>query len=490
MSYLQARSAECRCRVLRAAGLSLSLSCACGECGLRRVRAAAEEGAVAARVARLVAGPLQDLFRRLVALAEGFEAVEDFKQARGELAAEAGKLVEAFLAPEAAVVEARAKEKQREDYRKAVVDELAQTEVEYLEALNVMATVWQADIQKSKLLTPAELNTVFGNVEQLTQLSTELVHEFKIAKEQPVLDQRIGESFKKRIPFIRLYTEYTTSRNKANEVLTNAKKNHRFVQLLEKLRRVPEVKNLDLPDYLIQPTQRIVKYPLLLKDIIKHTEMSHPDYKALVEADIELRQVLQEINENNRMTLTMAFLTKFQPNIVWKGQAYDLVASKTMLVLVDTIKTKFVSGSSQDGVATGEKHPQATTLICFDTFIIAANIKPPKYYQVGQMLLLNDVTLQKSGSTELSFTVAHKTNNDAFVCEPRDVHQRQHWITTLSDAIRMAPIVSKKLVPIEADIRALPVPPMAKQPPPSSSDLTPSPILTIHSPANTETSTD
>eukprot|EP01105_Mastigella_eilhardi_P015207 TRINITY_DN3462_c0_g1_i2.p1 TRINITY_DN3462_c0_g1~~TRINITY_DN3462_c0_g1_i2.p1 ORF type:complete len:472 (-),score=111.88 TRINITY_DN3462_c0_g1_i2:870-2285(-) len=471
MSYLQARSAECRCRVLRAAGLSLSLSCACGECGLRRVRAAAEEGAVAARVARLVAGPLQDLFRRLVALAEGFEAVEDFKQARGELAAEAGKLVEAFLAPEAAVVEARAKEKQREDYRKAVVDELAQTEVEYLEALNVMATVWQADIQKSKLLTPAELNTVFGNVEQLTQLSTELVHEFKIAKEQPVLDQRIGESFKKRIPFIRLYTEYTTSRNKANEVLTNAKKNHRFVQLLEKLRRVPEVKNLDLPDYLIQPTQRIVKYPLLLKDIIKHTEMSHPDYKALVEADIELRQVLQEINENNRMTLTMAFLTKFQPNIVWKGQAYDLVASKTMLVLVDTIKTKFVSGSSQDGVATGEKHPQATTLICFDTFIIAANIKPPKYYQVGQMLLLNDVTLQKSGSTELSFTVAHKTNNDAFVCEPRDVHQRQHWITTLSDAIRMAPIVSKVPLLLLRNGKN-------KQ------------IVTIHSPANTETSTD
>lgn len=35
---------------------------------------------------------------------------------------------------------------------------------------------------------------------------------------------------------------------------------------------MPRVKKLDLPSFLIKPAQRIVKYPLLLSDLIKHTD--------------------------------------------------------------------------------------------------------------------------------------------------------------------------------------------------------------------------
>ena len=48
------------------------------------------------------------------------------------------------------------------------------------------------------------------------------------------------------------------------------------------------------------PVQRIPRYVLLLKDLLKHTDKSHPDYEELQKALTGFEQIATEINEKKR----------------------------------------------------------------------------------------------------------------------------------------------------------------------------------------------
>lgn len=51
---------------------------------------------------------------------------------------------------------------------------------------------------------------------------------------------------------------------------------------------------------MIRPVQRLPSISLLLKDILKHTLKTNPDYKCLSEALDEITKVLNGINEDKR----------------------------------------------------------------------------------------------------------------------------------------------------------------------------------------------
>ena len=57
-----------------------------------------------------------------------------------------------------------------------------------------------------------------------------------------------------------------------------------------------ELKNLTLDSYLIKPIQRLAKYILLIKEVIKHTDNSDPDYSNLLKALENLELLSKDIN--------------------------------------------------------------------------------------------------------------------------------------------------------------------------------------------------
>ena len=52
-----------------------------------------------------------------------------------------------------------------------------------------------------------------------------------------------------------------------------------------------------LEDFLIKPIQRICRYPLLLSEVLKHTEDGHPDKGAIRHAHSVMTCVAQDVNE-------------------------------------------------------------------------------------------------------------------------------------------------------------------------------------------------
>ncbi|GFR25207.1 rho guanine nucleotide exchange factor 17 [Trichonephila clavata] len=75
-----------------------------------------------------------------------------------------------------------------------------------------------------------------------------------------------------------------------------------FAKFLEHTSREHKGK-LTLDALLIMPVQRIPRYELLLKELLKHTPMDHPDHKLLLQAQKEVHDLAVKINKVEREAL-------------------------------------------------------------------------------------------------------------------------------------------------------------------------------------------
>ncbi|KFM63639.1 Rho guanine nucleotide exchange factor 17, partial [Stegodyphus mimosarum] len=75
-----------------------------------------------------------------------------------------------------------------------------------------------------------------------------------------------------------------------------------FAKFLEHTSREHKGK-LTLDALLIMPVQRIPRYELLIKELLKHTPMDHPDYKLLLQAQKEVHDLAIKINKVEREAL-------------------------------------------------------------------------------------------------------------------------------------------------------------------------------------------
>jgi len=74
--------------------------------------------------------------------------------------------------------------------------------------------------------------------------------------------------------------------------------NPEFIKFLNevKLNQKERTRNLDIGDFLIKPLQRICKYPLLIKEMLKFIDESHDDYSNLMESGVFVEMTLNDIN--------------------------------------------------------------------------------------------------------------------------------------------------------------------------------------------------
>ena len=54
---------------------------------------------------------------------------------------------------------------------------------------------------------------------------------------------------------------------------------------------------MGVSDHLILPVQRVTRYVMLLGDLVRHTEESHPDYQNLQAALVVIRKLSADVNE-------------------------------------------------------------------------------------------------------------------------------------------------------------------------------------------------
>ena len=105
----------------------------------------------------------------------------------------------------------------------------------------------------------------------------------------------------------RRYTRYVNNFDEAEGKLkkitaSEAKEDKEKLRYLTGATKHPDARGQTLGSYLIQPVQRVLRYPMLLEELLANTEESHPDTEPLREALGLTREVAKSFNENKRVT--------------------------------------------------------------------------------------------------------------------------------------------------------------------------------------------
>eukprot|EP01124_Arcella_intermedia_P022700 TRINITY_DN3442_c0_g1_i3.p1 TRINITY_DN3442_c0_g1~~TRINITY_DN3442_c0_g1_i3.p1 ORF type:complete len:617 (+),score=145.03 TRINITY_DN3442_c0_g1_i3:671-2521(+) len=106
--------------------------------------------------------------------------------------------------------------------------------------------------------------------------------------------------FNSMVHFLKMYTVYSNRYASACQTLKKELEvNEKFKKEVNSI-SANSGSGLDLFAYLIMPIQRIPRYSLLLRDLMKYTAEDHPDYQGLSECLQTIGQVASHINEELR----------------------------------------------------------------------------------------------------------------------------------------------------------------------------------------------
>eukprot|EP01116_Phalansterium_solitarium_P018035 TRINITY_DN4618_c0_g1_i3.p1 TRINITY_DN4618_c0_g1~~TRINITY_DN4618_c0_g1_i3.p1 ORF type:complete len:844 (-),score=156.06 TRINITY_DN4618_c0_g1_i3:1430-3961(-) len=183
--------------------------------------------------------------------------------------------------------------------RLAVLKELTATEKDYVLDLEVLVNVFVKPLSAVGFMKKEDVEQLFSNLEVLLALHQIFLQRFK-SDDLPNL--MIGKIFCKLAPQLRRYSSYCANQQQCMSTLNRLKRhNHEFLVFIKRALNQPTCKNLSLESFLIKPVQRICKYPLFFKEILRYTPEDHPDFNFLVSALESIQEQLNRVNEQKRL---------------------------------------------------------------------------------------------------------------------------------------------------------------------------------------------
>ncbi|XP_032542010.1 rho guanine nucleotide exchange factor 38 [Chiroxiphia lanceolata] len=193
--------------------------------------------------------------------------------------------------------------------RVKIIAELMQTEEDYISNLDLCIKEVIQPL-RNKQIARFDVDGLFSNIELVHQVSAKLLSLLEEATtdvEPPM--QIIGEVFLQiKGPLEDTYKIYCYHHDDAHTMLESYEKDEELKQHLrdcvQSLKKIYEEEGkpnlMDMGSLMIKPVQRVMKYPLLLHELLNSTPTSHPDHKALQDALFVMKNINVNINELKR----------------------------------------------------------------------------------------------------------------------------------------------------------------------------------------------
>lgn len=220
--------------------------------------------------------------------------------------------------------------------RRLIVKELLDTEYSYHQDLKIVEDIYKATCTP-ELVSPEDKKVLFGNCDEVERFAIQFYDEMRKAAAQiyvparntrwgnkrgsfsttqsdgtsqtyfsePVDDEKdrtttIGRTFlANRLQIEKVYGSYLKNHDAANKRLSAIQNTTTVKCWLDECHaNASDITSAwDLDSLLVKPTQRVGKYPLLLKQLLETTPPEHPDYEDLKAAVDDFISMLTRIND-------------------------------------------------------------------------------------------------------------------------------------------------------------------------------------------------
>ncbi|XP_033841232.1 dynamin-binding protein isoform X4 [Periophthalmus magnuspinnatus] len=185
--------------------------------------------------------------------------------------------------------------------RSKVIEELLQTEKDYIKDLQMCVEEIIEPLQL-KQMKNVDFEGLFGNISSVIDLSQRLFEELQDS-------DSIGKVFLTfKVELEEVYKIYCQNHDDAISLLETYEKDETIQQhvleCLERLRAIyrawGKTNYINLGSFLIKPVQRVMRYPLLLMELLGATPDSHHDRTELTQALQAVKEINVNINEYKR----------------------------------------------------------------------------------------------------------------------------------------------------------------------------------------------
>uniref|UniRef100_A0AAY4ELP1 Phosphatidylinositol 3,4,5-trisphosphate-dependent Rac exchanger 1 protein n=1 Tax=Denticeps clupeoides TaxID=299321 RepID=A0AAY4ELP1_9TELE len=335
--------------------------------------------------------------------------------------------------------------------RLCVLNEILNTERDYVRTLAFLQSAFLHRIRQTpdeqQCLTSEQVKILFSNIEAILEVHRDVLSTVETSLQpEPQAQHTLGHIFLQFQSRFSVYGEYCSNHEKALRLLIELNKIPQIRTFLLHCMLLGGKKSTDVPleGYLLSPIQRICKYPLLLKELLKRTPKHHADYPAVEAALQAMKAVCSNINETKRQMEKLEALEQLQSHIEgWEGT--NLTDISTELLLHGNL-LKISAGNIQERVfflfdnllvyckrksrVSGKKSTKRTKSINGPLYVFRGRINT----EVMEVENVEDGTADYH-SNNYTVTNGWKIHNTAknkwFVCMAKNAEDKQKWLDAI-----------------------------------------------------------
>jgi len=339
------------------------------------------------------------------------------------------------------------------------VFEIFNGEDDLVEDLKLIRKTYADSLIHLNILSPEEEQLVFGYMSALLPLHQAFHANLSRHQCKDGFWFEIGPAVDKWIKTIETpYVNYCSNLIEAKSFLDKKQADDKsFSDFLQRCLESPFSRKLDLWSFLDVPRSRLVKYPLLLKQVLKYSE-DEDDVKVITECIKRLEKIIEQVDAGmaeakcRKSISTMEFMTAVPPECVsnareeiMSGVLRNARGTKVLVYLLDTalVVGRQVTRQGLGKVTQVYREPIPTChLVCHDLIdgdTSATSRQGGSFHRAftNQAASKNAFRVQVAGlETEQEGT------EKAHTLLAADEHTKKQWVTVIQKAILKAHLTS------------------------------------------------
>eukprot|EP00039_Didymoeca_costata_P020148 m.340243 g.340243 ORF g.340243 m.340243 type:complete len:728 (+) comp19197_c0_seq1:225-2408(+) len=168
------------------------------------------------------------------------------------------------------------------------------------------------------------VKVIFLEIESLFAINSMFLERLQAQKKIWGPSCKIGDVFLSMMSFFKSYTTFASNFEHAMTTIALCKRQPTFNLYLKHCAETkPECEKLWLQDHMMTPIQRIPRYIMLLRDLIKRTDETHPDYQPLSESLTGMEKIARIVNDGKARADNSMKLLEIQSSVKRCPQLVD-----------------------------------------------------------------------------------------------------------------------------------------------------------------------
>ncbi|XP_067940534.1 rho guanine nucleotide exchange factor 3-like isoform X2 [Watersipora subatra] len=334
----------------------------------------------------------------------------------------------------------RARFSAEEIKRQEAIHELVEGEQDLIQDLSMVHKLYYNSMKQLKLLTEEELDNIFGIVERLVPFHEDLLSSLRSLRKSDGTTDQIGDRFLQWVPNLKHYETYCANQVFAKGLLDYKKTDPKVDDFLTRCQESSFSRKLDLWNFLDLPRSRLVKYPLLLKEVYKYTADGHSDRETIPRVLEQLEAIIDDVDvrigesECKHMLSSLHYLYDSQRSelidqstaVICSGQLKNDRGTKLHVVLFDKVLVVTRQATRNNTM----KYQ-----LVKDPIPIAHLDFTDLSESEGKKGSFKNKVLRNPLTDKYAFRVFSRDSSQSHTLYARDEHDKRQWLTSLQSAL-------------------------------------------------------